>query len=264
MRALRVANYSSVLELLTELYMKRIVLYGFDKDDSRCLCDMVNELAGKEVDETLSVECYDSRKNFVKALDSGICPDIIFYYIDLTKHTKTAEEIDTIRNIKERLSLCKIVFVSERNKYSSEIYNVDHVCLIQKPFLPSTVERAIKLCMEQIDSEDRAMFSFKSVHTIYRIRQRDILYFEKELRIIHIIDIYGKVYDIYAKYDEITDQLDGRFLRCHNGVIVNMDYVNRLDNRSVIVRFKGKEADLPVSRRYKDEAIKTFAKYVKV
>ena len=57
-----------------------------------------------------------------------------------------------------------------------------------------------------------------------RIRMADILYFEKELRRIHV-HTADEVYSFYGSFGSLSERLDERFCRCHCSFVVNLEKV---------------------------------------
>jgi len=62
-----------------------------------------------------------------------------------------------------------------------------------------------------------------------KVRVREILYIESELRVI-AIHTAGRTYRFYGKLDDILKYLDGRFYRCHKSCVINLENVLRMEN----------------------------------
>ena len=60
-----------------------------------------------------------------------------------------------------------------------------------------------------------------------RLRMEDILYFEKELRRIHVHTTDG-VYSFYGSFGSLSERLDERFCRCHCSFVVNLEKVQSM------------------------------------
>ena len=59
-----------------------------------------------------------------------------------------------------------------------------------------------------------------------------IMLIEQELRKINIVTDEGQ-YSRYGKIAELSEYLDGRFLRCHNSYIINMDKVVKMREQTI-------------------------------
>lgn len=62
-----------------------------------------------------------------------------------------------------------------------------------------------------------------------KVRIRDILYIESELRVI-VIYTAGRAYRFYGKLDDILKYLDSRFYRCHKSCIINLEKILSMEN----------------------------------
>ena len=60
-----------------------------------------------------------------------------------------------------------------------------------------------------------------------RLRTSEILYFERDLRKIHVHTTEG-IFSYYGEFDNLGSRLDGRFCRCHCSYVVNLDKVTEL------------------------------------
>lgn len=81
--------------------------------------------------------------------------------------------------------------------------------------------------------------------------------FKERLLVIHTanrnIVTYEKLYEFEKR---LGDRL---FYRCHQGYLVNLDYVERVQEDSLILKEK---VTIPVSKSKKEELLKKMAKYV--
>jgi len=73
-----------------------------------------------------------------------------------------------------------------------------------------------------------------------RLYMRDILYFEKDLRRIHV-HTANEVYSYYGSFKDLEILVDSRFCRCHYSLMVNLDkvksikrYVIHLENGEIL------------------------------
>ena len=91
-----------------------------------------------------------------------------------------------------------------------------------------------------------------------RIKIDDILYFEKELRIIHVYT-EDDIYSFYGSFKELKKMIDKRFCRCHNSFIVNLNKTVHLE-RYEIHLVNG--AVLSVSQRRYSHTKKSFLRHL--
>lgn len=64
---------------------------------------------------------------------------------------------------------------------------------------------------------------------ISKVSTADILYIEKNLRIVNIYT-YGRIYSFYGKLNGISERLGENFYKCHNSCIINLDKISRIED----------------------------------
>lgn len=62
-----------------------------------------------------------------------------------------------------------------------------------------------------------------------KVSTKEILYIEKELRIINI-HTTGREYRFYGKLDDVIKFLDCNFHRCHKSCVVNLEKIVRMED----------------------------------
>ena len=68
--------------------------------------------------------------------------------------------------------------------------------------------------------------------SIHLVPIEEILFMEKERRRIRV-HTAKKDYRYYARFDELVERLDGRFIWCHRSYIVNMERVAYLEDMHI-------------------------------
>lgn len=166
--------------------------------------------------------------------------------------------IDLARDVLCYQPQSQIIFISAYDSYYLDVYDVEHVYFLQKPikreFLHKAIQRA-EVRLKDISSNSFVVFKKSGS---YKIPYNDILYFENELRRIHIYTAEEKI-SYYGRFEDLAQQLDERFKRCHNSYIVNISKVKALENKSF--RFENGRV-VPISRTYYPEIKKSFFEYL--
>ena len=99
----------------------------------------------------------------------------------------------------------------------------------------------------------------KTQEGIIALQISDIIYMETENKAV-VIHTANRNIVTYKKLYEFEKRLgDGLFYRCHQGYLVNLDYVERVQEDSLILKEK---VTIPVSKSKKEELLKKMAKYV--
>ena len=147
-------------------------------------------------------------------------------------------------NLKENL---QIIFISSYDKYMKEMFDVHPFNYLTKPISENkffdALDKYIRYCRKT-----RTVFTYKVGREIYRIKYKDILYFESTKR---IINIYAKedIYSFYGKLDEVElEVLEKCFYRIHQSYLVNPEYIRTYSPRSVTLE---NGFTIPISAKYK-------------
>lgn len=157
---------------------------------------------------------------------------------------------------------CRIIFISESGYYNENLYDVNHVFLLQRPLRKESICHALEVASNNMAAPGSAVFRFNFNGTSHVIPMDSIAYFEKDLRKIIIHTCNGKTSSFYGKYEDIESRLDKRFLRCHNGIIVNMDYVVKYYSTALILNYNNTEIEMPVSRAYRNDVKTAIYNYL--
>lgn len=85
-----------------------------------------------------------------------------------------------------------------------------------------------------------------------------VVYFESKAKKIYI-RLLNEEYGYYDSLEHLETVLPDNFLRCHRGIIVNMDYAERYAATEKILYLKGDNL-IPVSRSYNSDVRRWFKK----
>ena len=78
-------------------------------------------------------------------------------------------------------------------------------------------------------SEMEKYFILESKKNTLRIAYSDILYVMSDKRKAIIYQPNGRTDSLYCKLDEMEQQLDDRFKRCHQSYLINVQYIRGID-----------------------------------
>ncbi|MGI6727633.1 MAG: LytR/AlgR family response regulator transcription factor [Anaerovoracaceae bacterium] len=76
--------------------------------------------------------------------------------------------------------------------------------------------------------ENKQYFAVVTKKGIIKLKMCDILYFEKELRRIHVHTLQN-VYSFYGSFKYLETMIDERFCRCHYSFIVNLNKIDKME-----------------------------------
>ena len=152
--------------------------------------------------------------------------DAVYINVDMGKQNG----IRIAKNVLEEFSNIKIIFTSSNLNDAVDIFTIDPMYFLVKPYSEDYVRDSIYKLMNVIQEEQTELVSFKSAENkgkMISIKARDIYYIESELRVIHIYTVDTK-YTTYMTLDDMQNKLKSNFLRCHRSFIVNKDKINPL------------------------------------
>lgn len=107
-------------------------------------------------------------------------------------------------------------------------------------------------------------FSFETKKVLHCYPIRNIMYFQSDLKYVHIKTVLGNDFEIYAKLSEIEQKLlDSRlhmlFIRTHKSFIVNRFYINTVNKQNrTLELFSGNE--IPISEAYYKLVVKDLVR----
>ena len=109
---------------------------------------------------------------------------------------------------------------------------------------PRAMEKAIQIYCDQ---EDHEIIELRNHGKMMYIRQADIIYAERQDRIVQIHTAQG-TYQCYQSLTKIMKLLGRNFLRCHGGYVVNYNYIDTVMRESVIL---SNGTEIPIGRTYR-------------
>lgn len=183
--------------------------------------------------------------------------DVVLLDIELQQESgiELAEEINQIYpNV-------LVAFVSSYPFYVTDSYRVKAVQFLLKPLQ----EDMFDLAMEQI----LALYQEKQDYLIRRsegepmvIQKNQIVYVRSQKRILTATLASGKTRKYYGKLSDEEKLLqDYGIIKCHKSILVNLNYVRRVDRKGIIVELaNGSEQKVPVSESLYQHVYQAYLK----
>lgn len=226
-------------------------------DDDRSLCDDIKGLLidryGAEVNVVTYTQADQLKNDYVKGKEYNIA-DILFMDINLNG----VNGIDLAAEIQAHFGKVKIIFITGHMEYCTEIFRANPNNFMVKPVKAETLYAAVERARGQILEEERDCFVVTCKGSVFKIRARDILYFESEKRKV-ILHGRNDDWTIYRKLDDVQQELPDYFLRCHQSYLVNMNEIKSLRPLKLEL-YCGIE--VPISRPKYHETKECFLKYL--
>lgn len=237
--------------------MWNILIYDSDTEERETLATQVQQIL--DAKETLAMTILSFSKegslmNHVMRRPN----ESAMVFLDLSQNKKDGLQLG--KRILEVQPNAQLIFLSAYDDNQWDVYEVDHVYGLRKPVDGEHLKHAMDRAMQRLWDRDleEPDFVLKNKRGIQRIPLSKILYFEKEKRKIHLHTLVDKC-SFYGKFSDVTDQTDGRFLRCHSGYVVNVTQARGLLERKFVFE---NGAAIPISRTYYAEVRQAYLKHL--
>ncbi len=229
-------------------------------DDKKQSCAQIENAILKyreDSDVKMEIEVFYSAKDLLDDLKKGESYDLIFLDIEIPEMTGI-ELADGVRNYLEDYQT-KIVFISGSQMYYRELFDVQPMHFLLKPFTDGEIVKDLELALK-LRGLDRSDFEYCVAKEWYRVPIKEILHLQSEGRrmVLTTADDCAK---FYGTTDDAWKQVKNhRFLRIHRAFIVNYNFITRISADSVTM---SDGVELSIGRAYKEEFRKKVAEFEK-
>jgi DNA-binding LytR/AlgR family response regulator len=196
-------------------------------DDEQLICSQIENIVlqyAMEINEPIETQVFYSGEELCKFLAMGDGFDLIFLDIEM----KMLNGVEVGRRIRQDMDnqITQIVYVSGKESYYRELFDVRPMHFIFKPIEAKEIIRDIKLAMK-LSGKFSGIFKYKKGHEVNRIEVKKILYFESNNREIRVVTteneetFYGKLSDVYKQVSKYN------FMFIHKSYVVNYLFVTK-------------------------------------
>ncbi len=225
----------------------KIAIVEDKPEDQECLSDLLAEDA-RGRGWTYTVETYTSGEAFLEAAENF---DIVFLDVLMDG----IDGLETARRFHNNGGSALVVFVTVEAEFALDGYDVDTVAFLVKPTDTKKFHRTMDRLEQKLMARE---------HKSWVVLSPDNKIPAEAVRYTTIEDHYLKVYaegemlSPNLSMEEFRTRLpdDGRFIECSRGVLVNLDYVSRVDANAVTM---DDGTRLPVSRRKRQALVSAIA-----
>jgi DNA-binding LytR/AlgR family response regulator len=181
--------------------------------------------------------------------------DIVFIDIQLQDESG----IQVAKSINNFFSHTCVIFVTGHISYAQDIFDAKPTYFLLKPVVKDKLEAALAMATEENRHYNKGnTVKICSKGHVFHLRLNYIKYISSDRRVALIHNCNGSL-KIYEKLDNLQQSLGGKFLRCHQSYIVNMDCIRSFDQQSICL-YTGEV--IPVSKRRYAMAKSAFLKYL--
>ncbi|MFI3238429.1 MAG: LytTR family DNA-binding domain-containing protein [Lachnospiraceae bacterium] len=178
------------------------------------------------------VEIFYSGESLTKYIALGNTFDLVFLDIEMGE-MNGVEVGKYIRKVLQNHTT-QIVYVSARNEYDRQLFDVQPLHFIPKPITYEAVVSDLELALSRMGSVNQ-YFVYKKGKESYKIPMRDIIYFESFNREIKIIHTNGED-TFYDTLEDVTQSVrDFSFLRIHRSYLINEEHTRKFKFNEVLM-----------------------------
>ena len=181
-------------------------------------------------------------------------PDLIL--LDIMMPDMSGYEVLTELKKNEETRDIPVIFITGLNSVADEEkgFQLGAVDYITKPFHAEIVKARINAHIQtanMLNSKDNASITLKTRQEIRNIKYRELIYVDVTGHWLNFYLTNGSHFSVYAslKQYEAAVLTDPRFARCHKSFLVNMDLVDIVEVRDVLLK---NGVRIPISKRYSD------------
>ena len=153
------------------------------------------------------------------------------------------KRISLAKKLKTSSNNVAIIFISQSMEYFETAFEAEPVYILLKPLKAELLEKALKKAVQKVAEAKKPYLVLKGKH-LRRIFLEDIYYIESEARKLRLHCVYGMV-EHYGRLDEIEENIQDEFVRCHKSYLVNMRYVSSVEGKEIML-LDG--STIPISR----------------
>lgn len=227
------------------------------------ICDDDQEVINKfeeyfEMNPVFKAEydCFNSGDEILKYIElTNQRYDV--YFLDIEMEGRSG--MDIAKQIRENDTEALIIFVSSYSEFMEEAFEVLAFRFLCKPL------KFEKFCdvlydIKRYIHKRKCKFLFQYDKLQYSINTNEIMYFEKQGKILYINTTKAQ-FKCYQSLSSLMKKLDASlFVKIYSSIVVNMDFIKKIDGDSV---YLDDDKVLPLSRRCKSNFKEKYLHYAK-
>lgn len=216
------------------------------------ICDTLNDLGYEALEPVI---------NYTDAIETieKDKPDLAILDIQLSGK-KTG--IDLAEKIRKNYDFPFIFLTSNADPLTvSQAKKVMPPAYLIKPFTKDELYTAIEIAVYnysrrvgEVDEEEliiKDAFFIKEKHTFIKLKFEDILYIKSEHVYAEIQLTNNQKHLIRGNLNKIITKLNTKFVRIHRSYIVNLDYLQQIDQNNIVLL----NVSIPIGKKYKDDLL---------
>ena len=196
----------------------KIIVCDDDRYERDFLLNRIREVWPEAV-----TEAAERGQEVIRKVQTGRAYDLVFLDICLEEGMSG---IDVGKWIYRNFPEIKMVFVSSSRDFGPELFEIDALHYLVKPYGKKEIEEVRRRYEERAGRD--AVVNIRIRHHEERLPFQRIAYIESAHNNLQIHLIGGAVLTIRESIHNIMERLDDRFLRINRGIVINMEAVERM------------------------------------
>ena len=180
--------------------------------------------------------------------------DILLTEVEL----RGRSSIDIISRYLKASSPLQVIYITKQIEYCSQVYETRHSGFLLKPVNVELFRKAVDRALEGLKRAKAAGVAVQRGGAIHVVSAVSLLYVESRGRQVRLFTNEEEL-ESYDKLDNLTGQMDGRFLQCHKSYLINMDRVRQFRGDSFLME---NGAVVPISQSRRREVRQRFLSYL--
>jgi DNA-binding LytR/AlgR family response regulator len=217
-------------------------------DDEKCFIDAIEKMLktyAEKNGQDFLIKKYTKPLQLMEALKE----EFQIFFLDIEMPAMDGLElVDVIRRHDEN---SVVLFVSSHNEFLGVGYTYDVQNFITKPITQVQINCEMNKALRKLNTYEQRYIAVKSEKGYFKLFLSDIEYIETVNRkvVFHLRN--GNQEAGYFKMRDLEERLEPFFfVRCHNGIIVNVDCIKSLHNLTLTL-YSGNKIYITCSRKQK-------------
>lgn len=230
--------------------MIRIAIVEDQQEEQQRLYQYITQFAREHV-LTVQIDVFDDGLSFVDRFQSDY--DVVYLDVQMTH----MDGMTTARKIREVDNTVLIVFATNHSQVAVQGYSVEAIDFLLKPISQTMFTEHFKRIVSKLAVKPDRFIYVKTGSKVTKVDESLIVYIDSQGHDVSIHTIDG-IIETTSALKHIESTLSPQFFRAHNSYIVNLSYVERVENNQVIINGEM----VPISRPRKKEFMSALAQYI--
>ena len=184
-----------------------------------------------------------------------------FDLILLDIHMGKIDGVEAGRRLRALDTEVEIAYCTSSKEFAIAAYEIHALGYLLKPYEPVKISAMLDYFVQKHPQNNQNYIEVKSQRKSVIIPYKEIIYAESDNKVVYIHTTNKGDIKVYNKLDILEEQMrDGRFLRCHQSYLVNMDYVAGLVDFDFIMM---NDDVIPIRKSGRKLLVKRYEDYYK-